>query len=143
MIGWEAVEPVMGKLARDSIVKKALKREFGKEADIILAKFTLGQPIGDRHGDALDLMLELVGNNGRIYTRYTAKESYGPYEINIFGLGGVYWYRAPDYGWSDVLFDSLQDAEDTVRSNWCGLLIHSRTRHYRPAFGSATMFNKK
>lgn len=136
MIDWQAVEPVMRKLARDLIVKKALKKEFGKEAEIILAKLTLGQPLDGRHHDVLDLMQDLVGNNGRLYTRYTASESYGPYEINIFGLGGVYWYRAPDYGWSEELFESLEDAESSVECNWCDTLIQSRTRHYRPAFGT-------
>lgn len=142
MIDWEKVEPVMGKLARDLIVKKALKKEFGKEADIILAKLTVNLPLGERHNDVLDLMQDLVGNDGRHYTRFTASQSYGPYEINILGLGGVYWYSAPDYDWEGV-FDSLQEAEDHIRSNWCDLLIHSRTRHYRPAFGTVKKRTEK
>jgi hypothetical protein len=136
MIGWEKIEPVMGKLAHDPIVKKTLREKFGKEADIILAKLTLGQPLGEQHNDVLELMQDLVGNDGRYYTRYTASESYGPYEINILGLGGVYWYQAPDYGWSDELFESLEDAESAVEGNWCDTLIRSRTKHYRPAFGT-------
>ncbi len=142
MIGWEEVEPVMGKLARDPVVKKDMKAKYGKEADIILAKLTLGQPLGERHNDVLNLMRDLVGNNGRLYTRHTASESYGPYEINILGLGGVYWYFAPEYGWTG-LFESLEDAEGDVESNWCDTLIRSRTRHYRPAFGTQTKHLEK
>lgn len=80
-----------------------------------------------------NFLLDLLHNDGRLYRRFTAKGSFGNYFIDVKGLGGVYFYWAPEFGITGY-FLSLEDASNLIISNWSDSLVSISGRNYRRPF---------
>jgi hypothetical protein len=134
-------ERVARYLVADALVVKAIRCEFGSATDQIIQSIAAGD---DPECDDVDLQAfleELLLNDGRFYRQFTAIGSYGKYPVDIRGLGGVYFYSAPEFG-STGYFLSIVDACEAVQLNWCDSLTSSRGRKFREPFVNQRMLDE-
>jgi hypothetical protein len=129
-----AFEEVVSRLASDPLVIGALRARFSKAtADDLIVQVAAGETPECDGVYLPDFLDDLLGNEGRLYRRFTARGSYGNYYIDIRGLGGVYFYEANEFG-STGYFLSIEEADSAVTSNWMDCLVSSTGRSYREAF---------
>jgi hypothetical protein len=125
-------------LVVDDLVAKAIRKEFGDRADGLIEKIAAG---GSPKCDAtylLDFLFETMATDARLYRRFTARHgSCGNYHIDIRGLGGVYFYCAPEFD-STGYFLSIDDAASDVWMGWADN-IASAGRTYRAPFVNKTI----
>lgn len=86
-------------------------------------------------GDVDVFLLDLLRNDARLYKRFTAKGSHGNYHIEIKGLGGVYFFWAPEFGETGY-FLSIDDASDAILHGWADTLSSVMGRNFRKPFNN-------
>lgn len=129
-------------VAMDEIAAKALKKRFGVSSaeayDLISSDES-----AEIDGESLtDFLTDLLENEARLYRRFTARGDYGNYHIDIRGLGGTYFYSAPEFGVTGY-FDSIDDADDAVTSEWSDSLTSYNARQYREGFLNLQLIEEK
>ena len=110
-------EAIQKYLIHDEHVRSEIFREFKSDALSILKSLAKGE-----EHDLLDVavgrfLLDLLYNDARLYKRFTARGSYGNYHIDIKGLGGVYFYWAPEFDRTSCFLS----IDDCFRFNLRGL----------------------
>ncbi len=120
-------------LIADNYVVKALRRQFGECSTEIIDAVMSGKfpEFGDIHTH--DFLQDLLHNDARLYVRFYARGSFGTYPITVSGLGGVYFFQAPDFGTTGYFLD-LACAKEAIASNWCDSLVSANGRRYREPF---------
>jgi len=100
-------------LIRDPVVLKEFRRTF---IDAAQRLERIGRGDGLKDGE-WTLLADTLHNDSRRYVRHWGVGSFGKYPIEIRGLGGGYYVSAPEF--DDVgYFDSVDDAESHIHSNW-------------------------
>lgn len=117
----------------DAHVRDEIARTFKSDTPTILTSLARGEELQLPNADVDTFLIDLLHNDGRIYKRYTAHGSYGGYHIDIRGLGGVYFYWAPEFDTTGY-FLSVEDASDAIGWNWADNLVSSKGRIYRLPF---------
>lgn len=117
MLTFEDVHKFAHLIVKDPEVAKVLDDNFGNKAELIKARLLTKLPIGELEDEVIDTLQDLVLNNGKTYSQFLGKGSYGEYPIDVKGIGEAYWVEAQDHD-DEGFFDSLEDAEEYVRSNW-------------------------
>ena len=131
-------EEIKKYLINDAHVRSRILRKFKKDARLIMESVLKGQDF-DLPGLYVNSFLnDLLHNDARLYKRFTARGSFGNYHIDIKGLGGVYFYWAPDFG-STGYFISIDEASTLIVSNWADNLVSFSGRVYRKPFNSQTL----
>ena len=130
MTNRRSFEDVSKYLVADEVVSEAIRKAFGDRADAIIEAIASGAP---SECDTSDLLYDTLHNEHRTYSRFTAHGSYGEYNFEIFGLGGVYFYWAPDFGKTGY-FLSVDDAADHLTSQGADSLDGSSREDLIPAF---------
>lgn len=120
-------------LIDDAHVRDEIDQTFKRDAPAILKSLAKGEDPQLPDADVDTFLMDLLHSDGRLYKRYTAHGSYGGYHIDIRGLGGVYFYWAPEFGTTGY-FLSVEDASDAIGWNWADNLVSSTGRTYRPPF---------
>ncbi len=126
-------EEIRRYLVDDVHVRDEIVQTFKLDASMILRSLTRGECPDLPNSDVDTFLLDLLHNDGRIYNRYTAHGSYGGYHIDIRGLGGVYFYWAPEFDTTGY-FLSVDDASNAIEWDWADNLASSKGRTYRPPF---------
>ena len=124
------------RLICDRTVVRAFKRSLGSQASRCLRALFVGDhdDLPDTDPDAKTLLMDVVANDARLYTRFRAvgRED-DHYHIDVRGLGGLYLVDAAEHGRSKI-FWSQTEAEAWVTKNWNDSLVSWRGRRYRPPF---------
>ena len=120
-------------LIRDPHVRSEITRAFGGNAQRILESLCKDVDPEIIEADTRAFLIDLLHNDARLYSRFTARGSYGNYHIDIKGLGGVYFYFAPEFG-ATGYFLSIDEATDAINDNWSDSLTSSFGRIYRKPF---------
>lgn len=128
-----AFEEIRRYLIDDAYVRDEIVRTYKHEAPAVLRSLARGEEPDLPDADVDTFLLDLLQNDGRLYKRYTAHGSYGGYHIDIRGLGGVYFYWAPEFDTMGY-FLSLDDASDAIEWDWADNVASSKGRTYRHAF---------
>lgn len=128
-----AFDGIRRNLIDDDYVRDEIVRTFKDDAPTILRSLVSGEDAQLPDADIDTFLLDLLHNEGRLYKRYTARGSYGNYHVDIRGLGGVYFYWAPEFGITGY-FLSIDDASDAIEWNWADNLVSSNGRTYRAPF---------
>lgn len=126
-------EEIRRYLIDDAHVRDEIVRTFKSDTPTILTSLARGEELQLPNADVDTFLIDLLHNDGRIYKRYTAHGSYGGYHIDIRGLGGVYFYWAPEFDTTGY-FLSVEDASDAIGWNWADNLVSSKGRIYRLPF---------
>jgi len=126
-------EEIRRYLIDDAHVRDEIARTFKSDTPTILTSLAKGEELQLPNADVDTFLIDLLHNDGRIYKRYTAHGSYGGYHIDIRGLGGVYFYWAPEFDTTGY-FLSVEDASDAIGWNWADNLVSSKGRIYRLPF---------
>ena len=126
-------EEIRRYLIDDAHVRDEIARTFKSDTPTILTSLARGEELQLPNADVDTFLIDLLHNDGRIYKRYTAHGSYGGYHIDIRGLGGVYFYWAPEFDTTGY-FLSVEDASDAIGWNWADNLVSSKGRIYRLPF---------
>lgn len=126
-------EEIRRYLIDDAHVRDEIARTFKSDTPTILTSLARGEELLLPNADVDTFLIDLLHNDGRIYKRYTAHGSYGGYHIDIRGLGGVYFYWAPEFDTTGY-FLSVEDASDAIGWNWADNLVSSKGRIYRLPF---------
>lgn len=126
-------EEIQKYLVRDRHVRSQVSRKYGSNAPKILEILAKGDDPDIADADVSTFLIDLLHNDAHLYSRFTARGSYGNYHIDIKGLGGVYFYWAPEFG-STGYFLSIDEASDAIVSNWSDSLTSSSGRVYRKPF---------
>ena len=126
-------EEIRRYLIDDAHVRDEIARTFKSDAPAILTSLARGEELQLPNADVDAFLIDLLHNDGRIYKRYTAHGSYGGYPIDIRGLGGVYFYWAPEFDTTGY-FLSVDDASDSIEWDGADNLVSSKGRTYRPPF---------
>lgn len=126
-------EEIRRYLIDDAHVRDEIARTFKSDTPTILTLLARGEELQLPNADVDTFLIDLLHNDGRIYKRYTAHGSYGGYHIDIRGLGGVYFYWAPEFDTTGY-FLSVEDASDAIGWNWADNLVSSKGRIYRLPF---------
>ena len=126
-------EEIRRYLIDDAHVRDEIARTFKSDTPTILTSLARGEELQLPNADVDAFLIDLLHNDGRIYKRYTAHGSYGGYHIDIRGLGGVYFYWAPEFDTTGY-FLSVEDASDAIGWNWADNLVSSKGRIYRLPF---------
>ncbi len=143
MLTFEAVQQFAHLIVKDPEVAKVLEDNFGDKAELIKARLLTKLPIGELEDEVIDTLQDLVLNNGKTYSQFLGKGSYGEYPIDVRGIGEAYWVEAQDHD-DEGFFDSIEDAEEYVRSNWNDSLKSFKSRRVSEPFGKEkTKANKK
>lgn len=130
-------EEVARYLVDDKFVVKKIEMMFGLHASALIAEIAAGQLPECQGHELFDVLGDLLHSDARIYRRFTARGSFGNYPIDIRGLGGVYFYKAPEF---DLIgyFLTIDDADSKITLNWNDNLTSCIGRNYREPF-----FNEK
>ena len=129
-------------VAMDEIAAKALKKRFGLSSAEVYDLISSDES-AEIDGESLtDFLTDLLQNEARLYRRFTARGDYGKYHIDIRGLGGIYFYSAPEFGVTGY-FDSIDDADDAVTSEWSDSLTSYNARQYREDFLNLKLIEEK
>lgn len=126
-------EEIRRYLIDDAHVRDEIARTFKSDTPTILTSLARGEELQLPNADVDTFLIDLLHNDGRIYKRYTAHGSYGGYHIDIRGLGGVYFYWAPEFDTTGY-FLSVEDASDAIGWDWADNLVSSKGRIYRLPF---------
>jgi hypothetical protein len=126
-------EEIRRYLVDDIHVRDEIVRTFKSDALMVLRSLARGEDPDLPDADVDTFLLDLLHNDGRLYKRYTAHGSYGGYHIDIRGLGGVYFYWAPEFDTTGY-FLSVDDASNAIEWDWADNLASSTGRTYRPPF---------
>lgn len=126
-------EEIRRYLVDDAYVRDEIVWTFKDDAPTILKSLARGEDPQLPDADVDTFLIDLLHNLGRLYKRYTAHGSYGGYHIDIRGLGGVYFYWAPEFDTTGY-FLSIDDASDAIEWDWADNLASSKGRTYRPPF---------
>jgi len=126
-------EEIRRYLIDDAYVRDEIVWSFKDDAPAILKSLVRGEDPHLIDADIDTFLIDLLHNVGRLYKRYTAHGSYGSYHIDIRGLGGVYFYWAPEFDTTGY-FLSVDDASDAIEWNWADNLASSKGRTYRLPF---------
>lgn len=127
-----AFEEIRRYLIDDSHVRDQIIRTFKEGAPKILTALAVGDDSQLQNDDVDTFLEELLYNDGRLYKRYTARGSEDTYYINIRGLGGVYFYEAPEFDTTGY-FLSIDEASYAIEMDWIDL-VSSRGRTFRKPF---------
>ena len=114
-------EEIVERLLPDEIVVDALNREYGDAAQKVIKELKEGGSPEINGVYALDFLADLLMNEARTFKTYWALGYCGEYPIQIYGLGSVFYHRAPEFDLSGY-FESEEDATKDIESNWCDLL---------------------
>src|SRR5436190_12474095 len=100
-------------LVRDETIVKAFGREFSNASDRIrrMAKR------GELKDGEWTLLHDTLHNDARTYRTFSEIGSFGDYPIEILGLGGVYFVRAPEFDWTGY-FSDIEHADLFISSSW-------------------------
>lgn len=128
-----AFEEVRRYLVDDVHVRDEIARTFKHDAPTVLRSLVRDEDPDLPDVDVDTFLLDLLHNDGRLYKRYTAHGSYGGYHIDIRGLGGVYFYWAPEFDTTGY-FLSVDDASNGIEWDWADNLVSSKGRTYRAPF---------
>ncbi len=116
------LDQVLGSLLNDDITIKAIRKQFGYSSDSVLSALEIGK-FPEVDGIHLyDFLTDLLLNEPRKFKTYWAKNEDGAYPIQIFGLGSVFYYWAPEFDRVGY-FDSEEAAASDIVSNWSDSLI--------------------
>lgn len=126
-------EEIRRYLIDDAHVRNEIARTFKNDAPTILMSLARGEEPQLPDADVDTFLIDLLNNDGRLYKRYTAHGSYGGYPIDIRGLGGVYFYWAPEFDTTGY-FLSVDDASDSIERDWADNLVSRKGRTYRAPF---------
>lgn len=127
-------DKVVSKILDDPIVDNVIKKTLGTKAIIeVRRKIGAGDSFEFNGIGIHDFLEDFLINDGVLYKKFLARGSYGNYPIDIRGLGGVYFYHAPDYGRTGY-FLRFSDADDSVIANWSDNLVSTSGRIYRFPF---------
>lgn len=126
-------EEIRRYLIDDAYVRDEIVWTFKDNAPTILKSLAKGEEPQLPDADVDTFLIDLLHNVGRLYKRYTAHGSYGSYHIDIRGLGGVYFYWAPEFDITGY-FLSVADASDAIKWNWADNLASSNGRTFRAPF---------
>lgn len=135
MIKKHSFSSAMKYLVEDELVKNRIHRAFGEKYHLIISALASGLTPDGGDVDLETFLYDLLHNEARLYKRFNAKGSYGKYPINILGLGGVYFYKAPEFD-AEGYFFNLEDASNAVVSNWTDSLVSSSGRSFRTPFNN-------
>lgn len=117
----------------DERVQKALRKHFAEHAQECITRLMSGAECFSVEVDIENFLPELMMNDARNYGEFTARGSYGRYPIQIKGLGGVYFYEAPEFD-SIGYFLSIEDAADAIINDWMDSLVSSDMKYRREPF---------
>ena len=106
----------------DEIVVNALNREYGDAAQKVIKELKEGGSPEINGVYALDFLADLLMNEARTFKTYWALGDFGEYPIQIYGLGSVFYHKAPEFDLAGY-FESEEDAEDDIKSNWSDNLL--------------------
>lgn len=120
-------------LIDDDYVRDEIIWTYKDDAPTILKSLARGEGPKLPDADVDSFLKDMLHNVGRIYKRYTAHGSYGSYHIDVRGLGGVYFYWAPEFDTTGY-FLSVDDASDAIERDWSDNLASSKGRTYRSPF---------
>ncbi|MBW6124629.1 hypothetical protein [Pseudomonas aeruginosa] len=120
-------------LLNDPHVRKEITKTYKERGPEILAIAASKNGYLLQDSDIDTFLLDLLHNDARLYKRYTAQGSYGSYHIDVRGIGGVYFYWAPDFGTTGY-FLSVDDASEAILTNWPDSLVSRTGRNYRQPF---------
>lgn len=126
-------EEIRRYLIDDAYVRDEIVGTFKDDAPTILKSLAKGEEPQLPDVDVDTFLIDLLHNVGRLYKRYTAHGSYGSYHIDIRGLGGVYFYWAPEFDTTGY-FLSVDDASVAIEWDWADNLASSNGRIYRAPF---------
>jgi hypothetical protein len=131
-------EAVAKYLPADELAVKAIRKQFPTQAPELIKAIEAGESPECNGEDIQTFLLDLLHNESRLYTRYTARGSYGNYYIDVRGLGGVYFYHAPEFDLTGYYL-SIDDAGADITMNWNDSLTSYDGRSYREPFVSQKM----
>lgn len=132
------IEAVARYLLADASVLRALRKEFGVRSSLVIDSVRSGIFQINDLVHPLDFLCDMLRNESRLYTRFHVRGSFGSYPVDVRGLGGVYYFHAPEFG-SSSYFLELNKAEDAVVHQWVDTLVSARGRRYRPAFENCSI----
>ncbi len=132
------IEAVAKFLTSDELVVKAIRKKFSSQASELIQAIESGESPECNGEDLLTFLLDLLHNDARLYRRYIARGSFGPYHIDIRGLGGVYFYHAPEFDLTGYYL-SIDDAGSDITLDWNDSLTSYSGRSYREGFVNKKM----
>ena len=115
-------EEIVERLLPDEIVVNALNREYGDAAQKVIKELKEGGSPEINGVYALDFLADLLMNEARTFKTYWALGDFGEYPIQIYGLGSVFYHKAPEFDLAGY-FESEEDAADDIKSNWSDNLL--------------------
>lgn len=134
-------------LVRDPVVIRAFKKVYPTDGARRVKRLRDGDSPTD---DELELLEDLIRNEGRVYLTFRGKgadydeddpSDVDLYEIDVRGLGGVYFVQGNEFGDSGF-FCSLGGAESYVSDHWDGVDVFGPDE-IRPPFGEKKKAKKK
>jgi hypothetical protein len=132
------IEAVAKFLTADELVVKAIRKKFSNRASELIQAIESGESPECNGEDLLTFLLDLLHNDARLYKRYIARGSFGPYHIDIRGLGGVYFFHAPEFDLTGYYL-SIDDAGSDITLDWNDSLTSYSGRSYREGFVNKTI----
>jgi len=119
-------------LMSSPIVIKSMHYRFGDDADRLIDRVKKGEAPEFDGIYIPDFLYELLINDAQQFGTYTARGDFGNYPIQIFGLGDVYYYFAPEFGMTGY-FLSKEDAAISIQIDWADNLVSYETSHEEDA----------
>lgn len=129
------IEAVAKYLVDDKFVSTSIRKKCGSQSIELILQLQSGEFPDCDGEDLLNYLIDLLHNNARLYKRYIARGSCGNYYIDIQGLGGVYFYHAPEFDRKGY-FLSIEDAGSDIELDWNDNLTSYNGRIYRKPFVS-------
>lgn len=131
-------EAVVKFLPADELTVKAIRKQFPTRTPELIRAIEAGECPECNGEDIQTFLLDLLHNESRLYKRFIARGSYGNYYIDVRGLGGIYFYHAPEFDRSGYYL-SIDDASADITMDWNDSLTSYDGRSYRDPFVSQKM----